>query len=219
MAGTDGVDVAALRRDYHADEIDERAMSDDPVVEFRSWLEAAVEAGTGEPNAMVLATVGADGTPSARTVLLKSFDDRGFGFFTNRTSRKAGELHEHPSAALVFAWLDLQRQVEVAGPVETMSDSDADRYFAARPRASQLGAWASHQSSVIADRSVLDDRWARVDERFAGGPVPRPPFWGGYRVVPMRMEFWQGRASRLHDRIRYRRETVGEPWTRQRLAP
>lgn len=219
MASDDGVDVASLRRDYQADEVDERVMSADPMVEFRSWLDAAVKAGVAEPNAMVLATVGADGTPSARTVLLKAFDDRGFGFFTNRTSRKAVELQARPTAALVFAWIDLQRQVEVAGAVEAMSETEADEYFASRPRASQLGAWASHQSSVIDDRSVLDDRWARVDERFAGGLVPRPPFWGGYRVAAVRMEFWQGRTSRLHDRIRYRRRSVGEPWTRERLAP
>lgn len=219
MGSGDGVDVAALRRDYGAGELHEASMAADPLVEFRTWLDAAVEAGVTEPNSMVLATVGTDGTPSARSVLLKSFDDRGFGFFTNRTSRKAVELDARPAAALLFAWVDLQRQVEVAGLVETMDESEADDYFALRPRASQLGAWASHQSSVISDRSILDERWARVDGRFADAPVPRPPFWGGYRVVARRVEFWQGRTSRLHDRIRYRRHSLGDPWTRERLAP
>jgi pyridoxamine 5'-phosphate oxidase len=181
-------------------------------------LAVAVDAGITEANAMVLATVDDRGRPWSRYVLLKEVDDRGFTFFTNYTSYKSQELAGQGVGALTFGWLDLRRQVNISGAVEAVSGSESDEYWAVRPRGSQLGSWASKQSRVIADRSVLDEWFAEVEARFDGGPVPRPPDWGGWRVVPDTIEFWQGRQNRLHDRIRYLRQPSGT-WSRNRLSP
>jgi pyridoxamine 5'-phosphate oxidase len=210
-------DLQRLGRDFDAGGLSEAALDPDPIVEFGRWFAAVIEAGAPDPNAMILATADAHGMPSARTVLLKAVDQRGFVFYTNRTSRKGCDLAANPRAALVFPWFAVRRQVTVSGAVEVVADEEADAYFASRPRASQLGAWASRQSAVIADRATLDGWLENVAARFDGGPVPRPPFWGGYRVVPTELEFWQGRADRLHDRLRYRRD--GGEWNVARLAP
>jgi pyridoxamine 5'-phosphate oxidase len=189
----------------------------DPLGQFRSWLEAAVAADLGEPSAMTLATADAEGVPSARTVLLKDLDDAGFVFFTHLGSRKGRELEVRPQAALVFHWQALHRQVCVSGTVAPLDNASSDAYFATRPRPSQLGAWASPQSQPLADRAELERRLAHFTARYAGGPVPRPPYWGGFRVTPHRMEFWQGRPDRLHDRFRYLRRDGG--WRIERLGP
>lgn len=172
-----------------------------------------------DANAMVLATADASGVPSARTVLLKAVDDRGFAFYTSRLSRKAAELAVNPHAALVLRWVQLERQVTVTGVVAPFEGPEADEYFVSRPRASQIGAWASRQSEVIPDRATLDGLAAEIETRFDGVDVPRPPYWGGYRLVPLSLEFWQGRPDRLHDRIRYRRDSYRQPWTVERLSP
>lgn len=208
-------DLASLRRDYATAGLREDDLAPTWHEQFTRWFDEAAQ--LGEPNAMVLATATARGVPSARTVLLKAVDDGGFVFFTNRTSRKGSELAHNPHACLVFPWVDLERQVVVTGTVEQVSDAETEVYFHARPRAAQIGAWASRQSSVIEDRAVLVQRQAVLEERFAGGQVPVPPFWGGQRVVPDSVEFWQGRLSRLHDRLRYRRE--GTVWVVERLSP
>ncbi len=213
------VDVAVLRRDYLLAALDEADVDPDPVAQFRRWLAAAVAAGVTEPSAMVVSSADATGAPSARTVLCKGVDERGFAFYTNRTSRKGAELAANPRAAVVFPWFELQRQVVIAGGVERVSDEEADVYFASRPRASQLGAWASRQSSVVAGRATLKGWESEATQRFGDGVVPRPPFWGGYRVVPLTIELWQGRPSRLHDRLRYRRPAPGRPWLIERLSP
>ena len=190
----------------------------DPVDLFRRWYADAVRAGVAKPNAMALATVGPDGRPSTRMVLLSSFDERGFVFQTNYRSRKGEEIERDPRVALALWWEALARQVRVEGRAERTSAADSDAYFAGRPRGSQLGAWASEQSAVIPDRAVLEERLREMERRHAGGPVPRPPHWGGYRVVPDAIEFWEGRENRLHDRILYRRGDGGG-WLVERLAP
>jgi pyridoxamine 5'-phosphate oxidase len=220
-------DLAALRREYVVGGLDESDLAPDPVTMFRRWLHDATVAGLHEPNAMVLATATADGVPSARIVLLKGLSDRGFVFFTNYESRKGEELAVNPSGALLFPWHDLERQVRVEGPVSRLEEQENEAYFRSRPRASQLGAWASPQSRVVGDRSALDDRYAETVARWGAGDVPLPPYWGGFRVVPEVVEFWQGRTGRMHDRLRYRRVTTpGEetapapgPWVTERLAP
>ena len=208
--------MAALRREYAAAGLEVADLDPDPLVQVRRWFDEAVAADVLEPNAMVLATADEHGAPSARTVLLKEVDDRGFVLYTNRTSRKGREMAANPRAALVVPWIALARQVVVQGEVEPVDDATSDAYFATRPRGSQVGAWASEQSSVLSGRDELEARFAAADARFTDD-VPRPPHWGGYRVVPSSVELWQGRASRLHDRLRYRRTDDG--WVVERLAP
>ncbi len=192
----------------------------DPLARFREWLDAVVAAEVVEPTTMVLATADAHGRPSARAVLLKGVDERGFRFFTNLRSAKAADLAANPACALAFVWPALARQVRVAGRAEQLSAEESAAYFATRPRGSRLGAWASPQSEVIESRQALDDRMAELEARFAGtDDIPLPPFWGGYVVVPERLEFWEGRSDRLHDRHRYRRSAPGQPWLAERLAP
>jgi pyridoxamine 5'-phosphate oxidase len=186
--------------------------------QFARWFADAVEAGLPEPNAMIVATADSAARPSARTVLLKAYDVRGFAFYTNYTSRKGVEAQTNPYASLVFPWFAMQRQVLVAGVVERVSRAETEEYFASRPRGSQLGAWASPQSQVVHDRAVIDADYAAAVERFRDGEVPTPAHWGGLRVIPETVEFWQGRSSRLHDRLRYRR-TEDEVWIVERLAP
>ncbi|MBS1868923.1 MAG: pyridoxamine 5'-phosphate oxidase [Actinobacteria bacterium] len=202
----------------NADELHEHDLLPDPIALVRRWFAEAEAFGLEQHDAMTLATATPDGRPSARAVLLKGIDQRGFAFFTNYESRKARELDANPHAALVLLWIPLQRQVRVGGRVERLGGEESDAYFATRPRGSQLGAWASEQSRPLPDRGELERRFAALDERYAGGVVPRPPHWGGYRVEPDEIELWQGRANRLHDRFRYTRGADGA-WQHVRLAP
>jgi pyridoxamine 5'-phosphate oxidase len=200
-AASPGPDPAALRRDYRRGGLAETDLAPTWWEQFERWFAEA--AALPEPNAVVLATASPGGVPSARTVLLKAYDERGLVVFTNLQSRKAHEASANPNASLVFPWLELERQVVVVGRVEPTSRAETEAYFRQRPRASQIGSWVSRQSSVVSSRAVLEDRQAELLERFDGGPVPVPEFWGGLRVVPTTVEFWQGRSSRLHDRLRY----------------
>ena len=209
-------DLAALRKSYELAELDEEASAAEPMQQFERWLADAIAAQVPEPNAMTLATVGADGRPSTRIVLVKGVDARGIVWYTNYQSRKGRELAVHPFAALQFHWVELERVVRVEGAVEKVTDAESDAYFASRPLDSRIGAWASPQSEVIASRATLLAHAARYGARFMLKP-PRPPHWGGYRLLPETWEFWQGRKSRLHDRLRYRLE-AGR-WVRERLAP
>jgi pyridoxamine 5'-phosphate oxidase len=196
----------------------EEMLADDPLTQFAAWMADAVAASLPEANAMVLATVSASGRPRARTVLLKSYDTAGFVFYTNRTSRKASDLAEVPRACLLFPWHAMHRQVIIEGPVTALTTAQSEPYFRSRPRGSQIGAWASRQSSVIGSRNELDERYAELARRWPEGTdVPMPDFWGGYRLIPEVVEFWQGRANRLHDRLSYRRD--GGRWVIERLAP
>ena len=207
-----------LRREYSRETLDESMVARDPVGQFRQWFEEAQAAGVVEPNAMTLATATPEGVPSARIVLLKHFGEDGFAFFTDFRSRKGRELAASPRACLLFFWGELERQVRIYGRVRQLSREVSAEYFLNRPLGSQLGAWASHQSQPLTGgRAELDARLAEVTERFSGQPVPLPPHWGGYLVVADELEFWQGRESRLHDRIRYRR--VGGGWIVDRLSP
>jgi pyridoxamine 5'-phosphate oxidase len=206
-----------LRREYAHARLDEKDVSHDPIVEFARWFAQAQEARVAEPNAMTLATATSGAAPSARLVLLKAFDERGFIFFTDYRSRKGQELEENPRAALVFYWGELERQVRITGTVERTTVEESEAYFRTRPLGSRLGAWVSHQSLVIPSRAQLERGLKEVEARFPDGNIPLPPHWGGYRVRPEVIEFWQGRESRLHDRIRYVR--IGESWRIERLSP
>ena len=208
--------IADLRKNYERAELDEAAADSQPMVQFESWLKQAIDAQLPEPNAMTLATVAADGRPSTRIVLIKGFDAQGIVWYTNFNSRKGQELAVNPVAALQFHWVELERVVRIEGMVQQVSDAEADAYFSSRPLDSRIGAWASPQSQVIKSRAVLVAQAARYAAQFALSP-PRPPHWGGFRLVPDRWEFWQGRKSRLHDRLRYRMQD-GQ-WLRERLAP
>ena len=210
-------DIADLRKSYEQDELDEAHSAADPLQQFEQWLDQALKAELPEPNAMTLATVGADGRPSTRVVLIKGCDARGIVWYTNYESRKGRELAAHPFAALQFHWVELERVVRIEGRVEKVSDAESDAYYRSRPLDSRLGAWASPQSQVIASRAVLVANAAKVGAQFLLNP-PRPPHWGGFRLLPDRWEFWQGRKSRLHDRLRYTQQPAGG-WLRERLAP
>jgi pyridoxamine 5'-phosphate oxidase len=208
--------LAGMRRDYETRGLSEADVLPDPLEQFRRWFDEAREVGLMEPNAMALATVDASGQPAARTVLLKGLDARGLTFFTNLEIRKARALAANPKASLLFWWPPQARQVRFEGEIERVEDGEADAYFASRPRGSQIGAWASAQSRVVAGRAALEAAEREIAARFPT-EVPRPPFWGGYRLVPACVEFWQGRLNRLHDRLRYTRR--GQGWTIERLAP
>jgi len=208
--------IADLRNDYALKRLDETDVDADPFRQFQVWLAEALEAQVPEPTAMTLATVGAEGRPSARVMLLKALDERGFVFYTNYESRKGHQLAMRPRAALTFFWKELERQVRIEGSTEMVSAAESDEYFASRPHGSRIGAWASTQSAVIASRPWLEARVKAVETQYGDDP-PRPPHWGGYRVLPDWIEFWQGRSNRLHDRIAYTR--AGGSWTLARLSP
>jgi pyridoxamine 5'-phosphate oxidase len=210
--------LADLRKDYSLAGLTEKELARDPFRQFEKWFQEAEAAKIPEPNAMILATATRDGRPSARTVLLKGLDGRGFVFYSSYESRKGRELENNPRASLVFPWVALERQVLVEGVVATVAREESEAYFHSRPRTSQLAAWVSQQSAIVSGRAVLDDSMKAVEKKYAGQEVPLPPQWGGWRLAPETVEFWQGRRSRLHDRLRFRREKDGA-WSVERVAP
>ncbi|CAG4893938.1 pyridoxamine 5'-phosphate oxidase [Paraburkholderia gardini] len=209
--------LAELRKNYSLGSLDEADVDRDPIRQFDRWFAQALDAKLPEPNTMTLATVDGHGRPSARIVLIKGVDERGFTFFTNYESRKGRALAENPRASLLFYWIELERQVRIEGTVVKTSEAESDAYFASRPASSRIGAWASEQSQVIESRTVLEARERDFSERFGDDP-PRPPHWGGYRLIPDAIEFWQGRPSRMHDRLLFTRTTAGD-WQIARLSP
>jgi pyridoxamine 5'-phosphate oxidase len=211
------VDASSLRKEYTRAGLDRADLDPDPIVQFHEWFQKVIDADLHEPNAMILATATAEGKPSARTVLLKGYDERGFVFYTNYEGRKAKEIEANPTCALLFYWGELERQVRIEGRASRLSGEESDAYFAGRPRGSRLGAWASEQSRPVEDRGVLEERVKALEAEYEGRGIPRPPFWGGYRVEPQEIEFWQGRENRLHDRLVYRREDGA--WRVERLQP
>ena len=210
--------IAELRRDYTLAGLRRSDLDADPIAQFKKWFDEAHVGGIIEPNAMTLATVDGGGHPSTRTVLLKAVDRRGFIFFTNYESRKGRELAKNPHAALTFFWVELERQVCIAGKIDKVSAAESDEYFNLRPKGSRLAAWTSSQSEIIANREVLEKKLAEVSAKYPGDHVPRPPHWGGYSLTPQRIEFWQGRPDRLHDRFEYSRQ-AGGAWRLERLSP
>ena len=211
------MDLSALREEYSNEVHDVSTTAECPYDQFEHWFKQATNAALIEPNAMVLATVASDNKPSQRTVLLKYFDKHGFVFFTNYGSRKAMHMESNAHVSVLFPWLQLHRQVEITGVVDKVTTTESMKYFALRPRGSQLGAWVSQQSQVVSSRSVLESKWEELKRQFGEGDIPLPKFWGGYRIRPSRFEFWQGGARRLHDRIEY--IPLADRWHRQRLAP
>jgi pyridoxamine 5'-phosphate oxidase len=209
--------IADLRKDYTLEGLSKTEVDPNPFIQFKKWFEQALAAQLPEPNAMTIATTTPDGKPSARMVLLKDFDERGFVFFTNYNSRKGQELAQNPQAAIVFWWAELERQVRILGRVEKVSESESDYYFESRPTKSRLGAWASNQSEIIPTREVLEQRMQELQSKYENQEIPRPQHWGGLRVIPTEIEFWQGRSSRLHDRLLY--TYVDGSWKIQRLSP
>ncbi len=209
--------IADIRTEYRRHSLSEQDVAADPIAQFTRWFDEAVNAAVVEPNAMCLATATPDASPSARMVLLKGFDARGFVFYTDYRSRKGQELADNPRASLCFFWAELERQVRINGAVQRVSRAESDEYFQSRPLPSRVGAWTSHQSMVLIDRTALEQQLAANDARFAGGQVPLPEHWGGFRVIPEELEFWQGRESRLHDRIQFRRDAG--VWVKRRLSP
>lgn len=209
--------IADIRKDYQLAALDEQTAGDDPLVFFHQWFSEAEAAKVGEVNAMILATVDASHKPHARVVLLKGLDEKGFVFFTNYHSAKGKQLASNPSVALVFFWMELERQVRIEGTIEKLPSEESDSYFDSRPEQSRIGAWSSPQSEPITDRTILDTNYAQFQEQF-GGMIPRPPHWGGYRVLPKHIEFWQGRSSRMHDRILFTLDDSNR-WIKSRLAP
>jgi pyridoxamine 5'-phosphate oxidase len=218
IPGRHGMDVAALRRSATGFALDREDLDDNPVVQFEDWFRYACETVPLDPNAVTLSTVDSKNRPSSRTVLLKWFDDDGFVFFTNYDSRKAAHIETNPNVSLLFFWSEAARQVKIRGTAEKISSKESLSYFLSRPRGSQIGAWVSSQSSVISSRSLLENKFQEIKQKFKNKEVPLPSFWGGYRVVPNEIEFWQGRRNRLHDRFEYTRQDDGS-WTIERLAP
>lgn len=210
-------EIQGLRKEYRQASLNEAELQADPFSQFKYWFEQAISAQLPEPNAMILSTVSVSGAPSSRTVLLKELDSQGFVFFSNYASRKGREIAVNQQVCLLFYWAELERQVRIEGQIETISAADSDAYFASRPRGSQLGAWASSQSERLDSRETLEQTLQALEQEYADKAIPRPPHWGGYRVVPNAVEFWQGRPSRLHDRLLYQLE--GQTWRVSRLSP